>query len=73
VFIPLSAFISRSSILKMEAVCYFEMLVTNYQTTRCHNTEDHNMNLLMFILILSVDVGSVTDVSEIYAASILRV
>jgi hypothetical protein len=29
--------------LKMEAMCPFETLATSYQTTPCHNPEDHNM------------------------------
>jgi hypothetical protein len=29
----------------MQAAGSFEMLVTTYQTTRCHNQEDHNANL----------------------------
>jgi hypothetical protein len=35
---------SRSS-LKMETTGFSEMLVPIYQTTRCHITEDHNLNI----------------------------
>jgi len=31
-----------TSVLRMEAVCPLEMLVTTYQVTHCRNTEDHN-------------------------------
>jgi hypothetical protein len=34
-----------TSTLKMEAVCSSETLVPIYQTSWCHNSDDHNMNL----------------------------
>jgi hypothetical protein len=35
----------RVVILKMEAICSFETLVTTYKTTQHHNPEDHNQDL----------------------------
>jgi hypothetical protein len=32
-------------LLKMDSICYSKMLLTTYQIIRCHNPEDHNMNL----------------------------
>jgi hypothetical protein len=36
--------ITLSFILKMKTVCFSETLVHSYQTTRCHNPEDENIN-----------------------------
>jgi hypothetical protein len=33
-----------SSGWKMEVASYFEMFITTYETTRCHDVEDHNFN-----------------------------
>jgi hypothetical protein len=35
-------------ILKMEETCSSETLVCTFQTTQCHNLEDHNMNLYWY-------------------------
>jgi hypothetical protein len=34
-----------SSTLKTEAICSSEKLVSTYQTTGCHDLQDHSMNL----------------------------
>jgi hypothetical protein len=34
--------------LMMEVVCAFETLVNAYQTTQCHNPEEHNLEVLQF-------------------------
>jgi hypothetical protein len=36
---------SSSLILKMEVGSSSERLVTNYNTTQCHNLEDHSLNI----------------------------
>jgi len=35
-----------TSTLKMEAGDFSETLVTTYQTARCHNTDDYNLNAM---------------------------
>jgi hypothetical protein len=36
--------------LEMEATCSSTVLVTNHQTTQCHNPQDYNLMLLSLIL-----------------------
>jgi hypothetical protein len=39
--------LQRVSVLKVELVCSYEMLVSAYQTKRCHNLQDDSIDLVV--------------------------